>query len=84
MEARLEALRARLAGIRCPTLVVRGTESDVFSDDDAERFAAALPDARWVRIAGAGHTVQGDQPAALVREVRSFLRERFDPTPVGD
>jgi len=28
--------------------------------------------------------VQGDQPAALVREVRSFLRERFDPPPVGD
>jgi esterase len=84
MSSRLEALRARLAEIRCPTLVVRGAESDVFSDDDATRFAAALPDARWVRIAGAGHTVQGDEPAALVREVRSFLRERFDRPPVGD
>ena len=79
MEARLGELRARLGELRCPTLVVRGAESDVFADADAERFAAALPDARWVRIAGAGHTVQGDQPAALVREIRGFLRERFDP-----
>jgi esterase len=81
MHGRLESLRARLGEIRCPTLVVRGAESDVFSDADAERFAAALPDGRWVRVAGAGHTVQGDQPAALVREVRAFLRERA-PIPV--
>lgn len=76
MRARLEALRAELSRITCPTLILRGAESDVFRDADAERFAAALPDARWVRIEGAGHTIQGDQPAALVREVRAFLAER--------
>ena len=76
IETRLTALRARLGEIRCPVLIVRGSESDVFSDADAEHFAAALPDARWVKIAGAGHTVQGDQPAALVREIRTFLSER--------
>jgi pimeloyl-ACP methyl ester carboxylesterase len=76
IEARLAALRARLGEIRCPVLIVRGGESDVFSDEDAERFASALPDARWVRVDGAGHTVQGDQPAALVREIRAFLARR--------
>ena len=76
IETRLTALRARLGEIRCPVLVVRGSESDVFSDADAERFVAALPDARWVRVEGAGHTIQGDRPAELVREVSAFLWER--------
>ena len=76
IEARLTALRARLGAIRCPVLILRGGESDVFSDDDAARFAAALPDARWVRVPGAGHTIQGDKPAELVREVSAFLGER--------
>ena len=73
MSARIEALRTQVGAIRCPVLILRGAESDVFLDEDAERFAAALPDARWRRIEAAGHTVQGDQPAALVREVRAFL-----------
>ena len=76
MQSRLDALRERLQAIRCPTLILRGGESDVFLDADAERFARALPDARWVRIEGAGHAIQGDRPAELVREVTTFLSER--------
>jgi pimeloyl-ACP methyl ester carboxylesterase len=76
VQARLDALQARLPAIRCPTLILRGGESDVFLDADAERFARALPDARWVRIEGAGHAIQGDRPAELVREVTAFLGER--------
>jgi pimeloyl-ACP methyl ester carboxylesterase len=75
MAGRLEALRALVPDVTCPTLVLRGGESDVFLDEDAERFANALPDGRWVRIAGAGHTIQGDQPAALVHAIREFLAE---------
>lgn len=76
MQTRLDALQARLPGVRCPTLILRGAESDVFLDADAERFARALPDARWLRIEGAGHAIQGDRPADLVREVGTFLTER--------
>src|SRR3954451_13369417 len=69
--------RARLAdglsAIACPTLVVRGAESDVFHDEDAERLTARLPNARWAKILGAGHTVQGDNPKGLVAELRGFL-----------
>lgn len=75
MTSRLEALRELLPLITCPTLVLRGAESDVFLDEDAARFSDALPSARWTRIEGAGHTIQGDQPAALVREIRGFLEE---------
>jgi pimeloyl-ACP methyl ester carboxylesterase len=74
MSERLEQLRERvLPEVLCPTLIVRGGESDVFFDEDAERFANALPNARWVRVEGAGHSVQGDRPGALVEEIRKFL-----------
>ncbi len=62
-----------LAKITCPTLVVRGAESDVFHQDDAERLAAGLPDGRQVTIPKAGHTVQGDNPKDLVAALRAFL-----------
>jgi pimeloyl-ACP methyl ester carboxylesterase len=62
-----------LGEVRCPTLVVRGGESDVFHDEDAERLAASLPDGRWVKIPQAGHTVQGDNPKDLVAALRMFF-----------
>lgn len=61
--------------VSCPTLVVRGANSDIFYDEDAEKLAAALPHGSWVRIEGAGHTVQGDQPKALVDALRPFLAQ---------
>ncbi len=73
MRARLEHLQQQVADVRCPTLVLRGAESEVFLDEHAERFAAALPDGRWTRVEGAGHTIQGDAPLTLVREIREFL-----------
>jgi esterase len=62
-----------LARVTCPTLVVRGGESDVFHDEDAEHLAAGLPDGRWVTIPQAGHTVQGDNPKDLAAALRDFL-----------
>ena len=64
-----------MAKVACPTLVVRGAESDVFHDEDAERLTRALPNGRWVKVAGAGHTVQGDNPAGLLAVLREFLDE---------
>jgi esterase len=62
-----------LARVACPTLVVRGGESDVFHDEDAARLATGLPDGRWITIPKAGHTVQGDNPKDLVAALREFL-----------
>ena len=59
--------------IACPTLVVRGGRSDMFHDEDAEKLAGTLQDGRWIRIDDASHTVQGDQPLALVSAIRQFL-----------
>jgi esterase len=70
---RLAELRDDVPRITCPVLVVRGASSDVFSDEDAEHVAGLLPKGSWVRIDGAGHTVQGDNPKALAEELRAFL-----------
>ncbi len=78
MDARALADRLRpywqgAEGIACPALIVRGAESDVLLDEDAEQFAWQLPQGRWVRVAAAGHNVQGDNPGALVECLRRFL-----------
>jgi len=70
---RRELLWSAVDGVECPTLVVRGAQSDVFHDEDAERLSTRLRQGRWVRIEGAGHTVQGDNPAGLLVALRSFL-----------
>ena len=75
MERRRALLWSAVEGVECPTLVVRGAESDVFHDEDAERLAARLRRGRWVRVPGAGHTVQGDNPAGLLDVLRPFLDE---------
>ncbi|MBM3221372.1 MAG: alpha/beta fold hydrolase [Candidatus Rokubacteria bacterium] len=51
--------------IACPTLLVRGAESDILAEDIAAKMVEAQPNARLVEVAGAGHTVPGDQPAVV-------------------
>jgi pimeloyl-ACP methyl ester carboxylesterase len=75
---RIEAHWQRAAAIVCPTLVVRGALSDVLLDDAAERFARRLPRGQWTRVEGAGHTVQGDNPAGLIAALRPFLADAHD------
>jgi pimeloyl-ACP methyl ester carboxylesterase len=74
-EARRKALRAALPRITCPTLVLRGEISDMFSVEDAKDVAGALPDARWREVPRAGHTIQGDNPKGLLAELEPFLAE---------
>jgi len=72
-ERRRDLLWSAVERVECPTLVVRGAQSDVFHDEDAERLTARLRHGRWVKVEGAGHTVQGDNPAGLLVQLREFL-----------
>ncbi len=60
--------------IRCPTLIVKGAESDILSPASAARLQAAIPGSRLTVIPGAGHSVMGDNPQAFVAATREFLR----------
>lgn len=66
-------LAESLAGVDCPVLVARGAESRAASPAAASALVAALPDARAVEIARAGHNVQGDNPRDLASAISGFL-----------
>jgi pimeloyl-ACP methyl ester carboxylesterase len=59
--------------ISCPTLLVRGAESDILSEEIAKKMIEEQPRARLVDVPGAGHTVPGDQPEAFMSLLREFL-----------
>jgi pimeloyl-ACP methyl ester carboxylesterase len=61
--------------------VVRGEQSDVFSEADIEAMLSALPDAQAVTIPDAGHSVQGDNPLALARAIEVFAGAVYPTEP---
>jgi pimeloyl-ACP methyl ester carboxylesterase len=60
--------------IRCPTLIVRGGESDILAPEAAERMRAAIPNSQVTVVPDAGHSVMGDNPAGFAAAVQEFLR----------
>jgi pimeloyl-ACP methyl ester carboxylesterase len=60
--------------LHTPTTLVRGADSAFVNDADADEFARTAPGfQRVIVVPGAGHSVQGDQPRALVEILRSVL-----------
>ncbi|MCE9515923.1 MAG: alpha/beta hydrolase [Mycobacterium sp.] len=61
--------------LQTPTTLVRGANSFFVNDADAERFAREAPGfQRVIVVPDSGHSVQGDQPRALVEILRGVLR----------
>ncbi|MDH4325847.1 MAG: alpha/beta hydrolase, partial [Betaproteobacteria bacterium] len=56
--------------LRCPTLVVRGAQSDLLSKATAEAMRQRGPKAKVVELPGIGHapTLLHDGQIAIVRE----------------
>ena len=61
-----------LARLRAPTLLVRGTRSDLVTAGAVERMKAALPALQVAEVA-AGHNVAGENITALVAALRGFV-----------
>jgi pimeloyl-ACP methyl ester carboxylesterase len=69
-----EGLWDDVPAITMPTTLVRGADSHFVNDEDAEAFAKRAPGfVRTHMVPDCGHTVQGDQPAALVEILRGVL-----------
>ena len=65
-----------VASLHTPTTLVRGGRSFFVSDEDALAFASGAPGfQRTIVVADSGHSVQGDQPRALVEILRSVLSD---------
>lgn len=63
-----------LPSITVPTLIIVGEHDTITPPSDAERMAAAIPSARLVRIAGAAHLSNYDQPEAVNAAIGAQLR----------
>ncbi len=61
------------ARISCPTLIVQGGLSDVFTSDDAQKLASDFSNGHYAQVGEAGHTVQGDNPREFAQVLAKFL-----------
>ncbi len=76
-EQRSRALEAAARGLTIPTLLVRGRQSDLLSEEGAQKFLGFVPHAQYADVAGAGHMVAGDRNDVFTDAVVEFL-ERHD------
>ena len=63
----LESLWVAAAEHAGPLLLARGASSPVVTDEDVAELQRRNPNAEIMVVAGAGHSVQGDQPKELAR-----------------
>jgi pimeloyl-ACP methyl ester carboxylesterase len=54
-------------------MLVRGADSPVVDDDDVAELRRRQPEVRVELVAGAGHSVQGDQPLVLADLLTDFV-----------
>ncbi len=64
---------ALMPKIACPTLIVRGAESDLFARATAERMVRDIPDCRLIEVPNSGHSVPLDNPTGFLEVVQQFL-----------
>lgn len=64
---------ALMPNIACPTLIVRGAESDVLARATAERMVRDIPNCRLVEVPNSGHSVPLDNPTGFLEVVQQFL-----------
>ncbi len=75
-QKRSEALWADVRAIKTPTLLMRGGISKILAPEVAAEVVKTMTDAELVVIEGAGHSVQGDQPAAFAQAAMAWLERR--------
>ncbi len=68
-----EDLWPMLPKISCPTLIVRGKQTDLLPAEVAQQMVATLPDATLVEIDQAGHMVFEDNPEDFISAVKGWL-----------
>lgn len=66
----------RLTRVGAPTLIVHGAEDRLVPRVHAETYAARIPGAELVDVAGAGHLAPLEKPAEVAALVRDFLAAR--------
>jgi 2-succinyl-6-hydroxy-2,4-cyclohexadiene-1-carboxylate synthase len=71
----------RLAGLRCPTLLVAGALDGKFAAIAADMAAAIGPAARRALVPGAGHAAHLERPAEVAALLDGFLTDHLTAAP---
>jgi pimeloyl-ACP methyl ester carboxylesterase len=66
--------------VRVPTLLVRGMQSDIVTEEGVEEFRRLLPTLEVYDVMGAGHMVAGDKNDVFNQGVVSFLQRHLPAT----
>jgi 3-oxoadipate enol-lactonase len=66
-------MRAELAGVACPALVLAGEHDPLVAAAATRELAAAIPEARYREVPGAAHSVLAEGGGALLNEIVEFL-----------
>ncbi len=72
-----------LAGVVCPTLVVRGAGSQIMDRDAWLRVATSVQHGQFAEIKDAWHHLVLDDPASFVSTVTTWLDRVAPPRPLG-
>ena len=67
--------RSLLAGIRQPTLIIRGAHSYLYGPDTARYLERALPNARIAEFANSGHAPNLEEPELFNSTIRNFAAD---------
>ncbi len=60
--------------VQCPTMIIRGQDTDMLTPEAIQRLHRRIAGSRVSLIEDAGHQVPTDQPASLALNVREFLQ----------
>ena len=59
--------------VDCPSLVLRGSRSDIFAEETLTKMGQVMHDCTTETIKDAGHLVQGDNPVDFITAARGIL-----------
>ena len=68
-----ERLWECVEAVDCPSLVVRGSRSDIFSEETLAKMGRVMSDCTTETIKDAGHLVQGDNPVDFIAAAQGLL-----------
>lgn len=61
-------------GVKCPTHLIRGKQSQIVSQESVDHFMEVIPHAAYTDITGAGHMIAGDKNDMFNDAVAKFLK----------
>ena len=71
-----DQLWAYWESVKCPSLIIRGGNSDVLTSETVAEMTSRNPFSESAVVLDSGHLVPGDNPAGFLRVIRPWLLER--------